>query len=78
MIRIYNFIFNKLPDLFPVGGGIGGALSQANKVEELSHFPRHEIIITTIIIAAIGAAVGFLVQLLFNFLFRKFKNRYKI
>jgi len=79
MDKIYGFIFNKMSDLFPIGGGAAGALSQVDTVAQNGwHLPSHEVLIPTIIIAAIGASIGYLIKLLFDIIFRNTRKKFNI
>lgn len=62
-------IYMKIADLLPVIGGAGGAATQANKIND--YFPTVEVIVSTIIISAIGAAIGYIVKLMLDKLFKK-------
>jgi len=62
-------IYIKITDLLPVIGGAGGAATQANKINE--YFPTMEVIISTIIISALGAAIGYIVKLMLDRVFKK-------
>jgi hypothetical protein len=70
--KIFSF-FNKIGDVFPVGGGAAGAASQAKQFEYL---PTWEAVIATIIITIIGAFVGYLVKLGLDIIFCKIKKKY--
>jgi preprotein translocase subunit Sss1 len=71
--NIYDFIYNKLSDCFPVGGGAVGAVTQ---VKDFTFLPTWEAIVSTIVVAAIGAAVGYLIKLLFDIIFYKLKRKF--
>jgi preprotein translocase subunit Sss1 len=75
MDKIYGFILNKLSDIFPIGGGAIGAITQVQKV---SNFPTWEFILSAVIVATIGAVVGYVVKLLFDIIFKKLKNKYNV
>jgi hypothetical protein len=68
--KAYNIISN----IFPVGGGSAGALSQVN---EIHYFPAWEVIISAIIMAAIGATVGYFLKILFDIIIEKLKLKFR-
>lgn len=70
--KIFSF-FNKIGDVFPIGGGAAGAASQA---KQFSYLPTWEAVIATIIITIIGALVGYLVKLGLDVIFRKIRKKY--
>ncbi len=78
MSKIYNYVLNKFSDLFPVGGGAIGAVTQIDKIEQTFHWPQADMIVSTIIIAAIGAIVGYLVKLLFDIIFCNTKKKFNL
>lgn len=68
MFKIKLFSTNMLP---PIGGS-AGALTQIKNIIDL--MPSVDVIISTIIIAAIGAVVGYIVKMGLDYLFAKFKK----
>jgi hypothetical protein len=72
--KIFSF-FNKIGDIFPVGGGAVGAASQA---KQFDYLPTWEAVIATIIITVIGAIFGYLIKLGLDIVFSKIKKKYKV
>mgnify|MGYP001568762465 CR=1 FL=1 len=58
-------------DIFPPLGGATGALTSKGIVGQV--FPEWEVIIYTIILAAVGAVVGYLVKLFLDWFIKKCK-----
>ncbi|MCE5347162.1 MAG: hypothetical protein LLG13_12875 [Bacteroidales bacterium] len=69
------YFFNKIGDIFPIGGGAAGAISQVNK---LSYLPSWETVVSSLIITIIGATVGYLVKIGWDLAFYKWKKRHGI
>ena len=67
--RITNYIFST--DSLPVIGGTVGAVSQ---ISPTKMFPPFEVLVYTIIVAAVGAAVGYLVKLLLDLVVQNVKR----
>lgn len=59
-------------DIFPIGGGGIGALTQT---ESILIFPPFEAIVYTICIAVIGAITGYGVKLILDFIILKIKEK---
>ena len=69
MTRLFNTIFST--DSLPIFGGAAGAVGGN---ELLSPLPQFEVIVSTVILAAIGAVVGYLVKLLLDWAIKRNKD----
>lgn len=65
-----NMINQILDYVFPVGGGITGALLQINQI---NFFPDFKQIVGIIILSAIGALTGLIVKKLWDLIFKRKK-----
>jgi tetrahydromethanopterin S-methyltransferase subunit C len=70
--RIASFM-SKISDIFPIGGGAVGAVTQSHNI---AYLPTWEAVVSTIIISIIGALVGYLVKLVFDIIFHNIRKKY--
>ena len=57
-------------DIFPVAGGSIGAVSSPLII----NLPSQDMILGTIILAALGATIGYIVKLILDYIVKKCKN----
>lgn len=58
--------------IFPIFGGIGGAVSQ---IKDFNFLPHWESIVSAIIVAVIGAVVGYIVKMFLDFIIISIKRK---
>ncbi len=75
-LKMLTYIYEKISNILPVGGGSAGAVYQINNVSE--YFPAWEVIISTIIVAIIGAIIGYAVKLILDVVFHNLKQKHNI
>lgn len=75
-LKMLTYIYEKISNILPIGGGSAGAVYQINNVN--GYFPTWEVIISTIVVAIIGAIIGYVVKLILDVIFNKFKQKHNI
>lgn len=71
-MKMITKIYEQCSEFLPIIGGATGAATQASQFTQ--YLPEWEMVISTIIITAIGACVGYIVKLLLDRLFKKKKS----
>lgn len=74
--KMFTYIYEKISNILPVGGGSVGAVYQINNVSE--YFPTWEVVVSTAVVAIIGAIIGYAVKLILDVVFHNFKTKHNI